>query len=93
MAIPTPVLTPGPTTTSRELEWAGDAVESGIGRAADRCAAVFNLDSLCAAFERTAEVVGEHPIGRNFIAFNDDVAHCSKAFGKVASRGQFSQTA
>ena len=67
----------------RELEWAGDAVESGIGRAADRCAAVFNLDSLCAAFEGTTEVVWQRPIGGNFIAFNDDVAHGGEAFGEV----------
>ena len=83
MPTSTPVLAPGPTTTSRELEWAGDAVESGVGRAADRCASVFNLDSLCAAFEGTAEVVWQRPIGRNFIAFNDDVAHGGEAFGEV----------
>ena len=67
----------------RELEWAGDAVESGIGRAADRGAAVFDLNSLCTAFEEAAEVVGQHPIGRNFIALDNNVAHGGQAFGKV----------
>lgn len=83
MPTSTPVLAPGPTTTSRELEWAGDGVESGIGRAADRCATMFDLNSLRAAFEGTTEVVGQHPIGRNFIALDNNVAHGGEAFGEV----------
>ncbi|NBT49028.1 MAG: hypothetical protein EBT07_14655, partial [Actinobacteria bacterium] len=72
-----------PLKKRRELEWAGDAVEAGVGRAADRGATMFDLNSLCTAFEGTAKVVGQHPIGRNFIALDNNVAHCSEAFGKV----------
>ncbi len=44
---------------------------------------MFDLDSLRTAFERTAKIVGQHPIGRNFIALDDDVPHGAEAFGEV----------